>query len=102
MEGASAAVREHPEGSLIALRVRPSASRRAVEGLVGEAIAVSVHSPPEKGRANKEVLQVLSAALGIPPSCLQVIKGVSSRSKTVLARGITPSEACTRLGLQLR
>jgi hypothetical protein len=91
--------REHPEGSVMDIRVRPSSSRRGLEGLMEGRMTVCVHSAPEKGKANREALRVLSGALGIPPSRLEVIKGLASRSKTVLVRGHSPADVRRRLGM---
>lgn len=87
------AIKEHAEGSTIEVKVHTSSSRRGVEGVSGGRVTLSVHSPPEKGKANRESLQVLSEALGIPPSRLEVLRGLSSRNKTVLAHDLSPSEA---------
>lgn len=81
------------------VRVKPRSSKSAVEGLHGDRISVSLHSPPEKGKANKELLRLISKALGVPTSSLEILSGVGSRHKTVLAKGITLHEAAERLGL---
>jgi uncharacterized protein (TIGR00251 family) len=94
------AIREHPEGSIISIKVHPSSSRRALEGSCEGPLNIWVHSPPDKGKANREALKVLSGALAIPPSRLEIIKGHTSRNKTILARGLPSSEAIDRLGLQ--
>ena len=91
------AVSEHAEGSLIAIKVRPGSSRHGVEGMSAGRLVVCVHSPPEKGKANREVLKVLADALSVPPSSLEVVKGASSRHKTVLARGLSRASARDRL-----
>ena len=91
------AVREHAEGSLIHIKVRPGSSRQGLEGMSGGRLVTCVHSPPEKGKANREALKVLADALSLPPSRLEVIKGASSRNKTVLARDISPDTVRARL-----
>jgi len=91
-------VRSHPDGSTIDIKVRPSSTRRCLEGFSGGRIVVCVHSSPEKGKANKEALRVLSDVLGAPPSRLEVIRGQSSRDKTILVRGLPPDEVIRCLG----
>ncbi|MEW6554976.1 MAG: DUF167 domain-containing protein [Actinomycetota bacterium] len=98
MEKREIGVRGHPDGSVVDIRVRPSSSRRGLEGLVEGRLTVCVHSPPEKGKANKEALKVLSEALGISPSRIEVLGGQSSRSKTVLVRDLSPAAVRERLG----
>ncbi len=87
------AIREHPEGCVCEVRVRPGSSRSRVDGLVGGRVAIAVHSPPQKGRANREALRVLASFLGVPPSSLAVLRGETSRDKTVLVRGLPCGEA---------
>jgi uncharacterized protein (TIGR00251 family) len=95
MEGR--AVREHADGSTIEIRVRPASSRHGVEGLRDGRVVICVHSLPEKGKANREALKLLAQALGIPSSRIELLRGHTARNKTVLARGITPSETRARL-----
>jgi uncharacterized protein len=97
METENPPLREHPEGTSVEIKVSPASSRRGVEGLSGGRVSVSVHSPPEKGKANREALKVLSEALGVPPSRLEVLRGHGSRNKTVLIRGLDPAETRRRL-----
>ena len=86
-------IREHPEGCVCEIRVKPGSSRSRVEGITDGRVSVSVHSPPEKGRANREALRVLSSFLGIPPSRLEVLSGRSSRNKSLLVRGLSSLDA---------
>lgn len=39
---------------------------------------------PEDGKANKEVIALLSKILGLPKSSFSIIRGLKSRDKTVL------------------
>ncbi len=99
VEGSGAPVREHPRGCVIDVRVHPSSPRRGIDAGRGGRVQVFVHSPPREGRANKEVLKELAAALDIAPSRLELLRGQASRDKTVLARGISAAEAMSRLEL---
>ena len=65
------------------LRVHPKARRNAITGLRGDALKVSVTAPPEQGKANEAVLEVLAAALAIPASSIALVSGAASRDKVV-------------------
>ncbi len=93
------AIREHSEGTIISVRVHTSSSRHGLDATGEERIEVYVHSPPERGKANNEALKIISKALGVPASHLELLKGRASRNKTLLARGITPSQTRIRLDL---
>jgi uncharacterized protein (TIGR00251 family) len=77
------------DGILLNLRVSPGAKRTSIEGPYGEsALKVKVAAPPVEGKANAEVESFLARSLGVPPSCVAVVRGTSSRDKVVLVRGV--------------
>ncbi len=84
-----------PEGSTLKVRVAPKASRERIAG--PDALKVAVRKPPEKGRANAAVERVLAAALGMRPGDVTVVKGLASRDKVVLFRGLAEAELRERL-----
>lgn len=89
-------------GTLLDIRIRPRSSRRgAVEVREGK-LVLSVHAPPEGGKANREALRLLSQMLGAPPSTLEIVRGASSRDKTVLLKGMDPTEAERTLSKYLK
>ena len=93
-------VREHPDGCVCEVRVKPGSSRSRVEGTASGRIVVSVHSPPREGRANRETIKVFSAFLGVPPSRLVVVRGETSREKSILVRGLSKSDALVLFGIR--
>jgi len=72
-----------PAPALLTVRVHPSARRAGVEKLGPREYKVHVTAPPEKGRANREVLEALAAHLEIPISRLRLVRGAASRIKIV-------------------
>ena len=98
MTDESLEIRPGPEGCLLLkIRVRPGASRAALEGLHGGALKLSVPAPPEKGKANKALLELLSRALGLPKRDLSLAKGSTSRDKWVALRGMGREELRRRV-----
>lgn len=87
------------EGIEISVRVQPKASKAKVVGPLGEQLKVAVHSAPEAGAANKELLVLLAKQLKVSKSKLSLISGDKSRSKKILItdRNLTPSETVKRL-----
>ena len=70
------------------LRVTPGAAKNAIggvwEGPDGERrLIVRVTAAPEKGKANKAVIALLSKELGIAKSAFSVIRGETDRNKTL-------------------
>jgi len=46
-------------------------------------LTVSVLSPPEKGRANQEVIELLADHFGLPVSRVRIVRGNAARFKLV-------------------
>ncbi len=84
-------------GTLFRLRARPGSSRNGLEGIHGGALKVAVHAPPEKGKANKALLEVLAKALGIPKNRFSLAKGGTSKDKWIAVKGVSPAELEKRI-----
>ncbi len=67
---------------VIKVRVKPSSRRSGVEKR-GEVYVIHVKSPPVEGRANKELIEVLSDYFGVPKSSIRIVRGLSGRNKVV-------------------
>ena len=51
--------------------------------VIGDQIAVSIKSQPERGRANKELLKKLAAHFGVSEERIRIVSGLTSRKKIV-------------------
>lgn len=82
-----------PGGWLLAVHAQPGAKRTEIAGLHGEALKVRLAAPPLEGRANDELADFLAAALEVPKRSVTVVRGATSRRKTVLvsAPGVDPA-----------
>ena len=67
----------------ITIRVQPKASRRDVTLQDDVTLRVRVTSPPEGGKANDDVCEVLAKALGVPKRDVRIASGHRSRAKVV-------------------
>ena len=85
-------IAEHAEGCVLAVRAQPGARRNAVVGDQGGSLKVAVTAPPEDGRANKALLEVLAKELGVRRSQLELLSGHTGRQKRVLVRGATAQD----------
>lgn len=86
-------IREHADGCILSVRAQPGARRDAVVGEHAGMLKVAVSAPPDKGRANEAIIEVLSTALGIKRSQVELISGATSRQKQFLLRGLTTEKA---------
>ena len=64
------------------LKVIPKSSRNRIVGWVGDRLKVQVTAPPERGKANEAVIEVLAEALGIPRNQIRITAGETAPLKT--------------------
>jgi uncharacterized protein (TIGR00251 family) len=70
------------------VKVVPGSSRDQTVGWLGDALKIKVMAPPEKGRANEAVVELLSTRLSISTDDIEVVSGHSSPSKVIAITGI--------------
>jgi uncharacterized protein (TIGR00251 family) len=80
------------------LRVHPNAGRNEVSGFTGDVLQVKIAAPPEKGKANRELIAFLSRALGVSQSSLTIVRGQTSRNKVIAVANLSREELIRRLG----
>lgn len=49
----------------------------------GNEISISIRSPPERGRANRELVKRLAAHFGVGEDRVRIVSGLASRKKMV-------------------
>jgi uncharacterized protein (TIGR00251 family) len=79
-------------GLLLDVRVTPKASRDEVSGLHTGAdgamsLAVKVTAVPDKGKANKAVIEVIAKWARLPKSAFSLVSGETERNKVLLVTG---------------
>lgn len=79
------------------VRVSPGARRSEVVGRLGDAWKLRVGAPPERGRANDEVIALLAVQLGLARSEIRVVAGETARDKVVEVDRMTLDEVERRL-----
>lgn len=80
--------RKTRDGVAIHVKVYPRSSRRGIEGVEDGILKVYLTCPPAKGAANGELIEVLSDALGVKKSSIQILRGTSSRRKVITIKGV--------------
>lgn len=77
-------LRASPKGGwLLAVKVKPGASRNGVEGEAAGRLVVRLQAPPVDGKANAALVEFLADRLGLARSSLTLLKGQSAREKLV-------------------
>ena len=83
--------------AIVNVKVVPGSSRDRVAGRYGDGIKVQVSAPPEGGKANKAVVEVIASALGLKSQQVQIIKGHAQPRKVVEIVGVEQDDALARL-----
>jgi uncharacterized protein len=82
----------------LAVRVQPGARRAGIRGWMEDgALKLAVTAPPEGGRANEAVIELLARALSIGARDLSVKRGRTSRAKVIEVEGLTAVEIRRRI-----
>jgi hypothetical protein len=68
---------------ILKIYLQPKSSKNEVVGPYRDGIKVKVTAPPVEGKANEALIHFLAKKFGIPPSCIEIIKGLHSREKTL-------------------
>ncbi len=85
------------EGTVVSIRAVPRSSRPGLDGVVGDALRVRVRSAPVDGKANKELIEVVADAFGVPKSAVAFKSGETSKTKRLLLRGVAKENILSRL-----
>ena len=76
-------IREVAEGLIIKIKIVPNSSKNDIileEGFV----KIKVTAQPIENKANKALIEFLSKTFKIPKTSIQILKGETSKEKTVL------------------
>jgi uncharacterized protein (TIGR00251 family) len=79
-------LRRGAAGVTVDLRVQPRARRTALENSNGM-LKAAVTAAPEDGKANDAVIALLAETWRLPKSSFGIVKGASTRTKTVSVAG---------------
>jgi uncharacterized protein (TIGR00251 family) len=76
---------------------RPGASRQQILRVEPRGLLVALNSPPEKGRANDELIEYLARIASVPRSTIAIVRGDTSRHKTIRMTVRDPAKVASAL-----
>jgi uncharacterized protein len=88
---------ENASGVSFAVKVHPRARKNGLTGSVGDALKVSLTTPPVEGRANEACVEFFAELLKVPRSSVTIASGQSSRNKVIRVAGVTGQYVRDRL-----
>lgn len=91
------ALRATADGVVLPVRAQPGARRTSLRGCHDQMLKVSVTTVAEKGKANQAIAELLSDALSLPRSTIELINGETARQKQFLIRGVDVADLQRRI-----
>jgi uncharacterized protein len=94
------AIKEIDGGVSFAVKIVPGSSRTSIEGSYDGMLKVKVAAPPQKGKANKELIAFLAKTLDIRKSDVRIVSGTTNPVKLLEIRNIDAAklEDCLEAG----
>ena len=90
-------LRSQSGGVVLAVKLQPRSTRNEIGEAIGDELKVRVTAPPVDSAANEALLLLLSEHLGCPRGAVQILRGHTSRHKTVFIRGLKATDVEERL-----
>ena len=71
--------------------IQPRSSQNEISGIYNNSLKIRLTSPPIDGAANKTCVKFLAKWLGVSPSRVRIVTGLSSKNKIIEINGIVES-----------
>ncbi|RPI88883.1 MAG: DUF167 domain-containing protein [Planctomycetaceae bacterium] len=84
-------------GVILPVQAQPGARQNAIVGEHAGRLKVAVTQAPEKGKANKALIEVLATGLGVKRSQVELISGETNSQKRFLVTGLPIAELRQRI-----
>ena len=89
------------DGIRLHVKVVPGASRTKIAGVLGDRLKLAVAAPPEGGKANRAVCELLAEVFGVAERDVLITAGHTQAVKTVEVIGVTACAATELLQIRL-
>jgi len=90
-------LKARPDGVHLAVKLQPRAAKNEISGPLGGELKIKVTAPPVDAAANQALIDLLAGKLGCARGAVQIIRGQTSRHKTIWIGGLTAGEVLQKL-----
>ena len=90
-------IHDSSSGATFAVKVHPRARKNGITGEVGDALKLSLTSPPVDGKANAACIEFFAKLLNVPRASVSIASGAASRNKVIRVEGLTGPQVRERL-----
>ncbi len=80
-------LKETKDGVIFSLKISPNASKNEIIK-TPEGYKVKITAQPIDGKANKALIEFLSKQFKVPKSYFEIVRGETSKDKTIMIRNI--------------
>ena len=84
----------------IEVKVQPRSSSNKIAGVEAGRLKVKVNAPPEKGKANQALQELLAKTLKLPKKSVEIVRGETARVKVVRIYGLSVATLQEKLGIK--
>ena len=81
----------------IKLLIKPNSAMTRIHGIYGDRIKIKLAAAPEKGKANKELINFISDKIGVPKKNIKIIAGEKSIYKEISVKSDKDLKLAARL-----
>jgi uncharacterized protein len=82
---------------IIDVVAKPGSPRAGIRRVTAEGLVIAVNAAPDKGKANDELIELVADELRLPRSAVMIVRGATSRKKSVRIITHEPDKAAARL-----
>src|ERR1041385_78191 len=90
-------LRAQTDGVLLSIKLQTRASANEIGESLGAELRIKVTAPPVDAAANEALLRLLAEKLDCPRNRVELIRGQTSRHKSVKLYGISAEQAAVKL-----
>ena len=91
-------LRVQTDGVLLAIKLQPRASANQIGEPLGSELRIKVTAPPVDAAANEALVRLLAEVLDCPRNRVELVRGHTSRHKSVKVYGLSAEAVIAALG----
>ena len=90
-------LRIQADGVFLSVKLQPRASANEIGGALGNELRIKVTAPPVDAAANEALVKLLAQHLDCPRNRVELVRGHTSRHKTIKLYGLAPEDVAKKL-----
>ena len=90
-------LRAQSDGTLLSVKLQPRASAGEIGDALGDELRIKVTAPPVDAAENQALVELLAETLDCSRSRIELIRGHTSRHKTLKLHGFTPEAVLAKV-----